>query len=443
MKFCPRPFMIAVLLAVLSSSVLASPAGNVSLTILPNGLKIIHREGHTINLVAADIWVKAGSVNETASNNGVSHFVEHMIFKSTGKYGPGEIDREIEGLGAELNGGTSRDWVHFYTTVAREYLPDALGILANAITGAQFRPEDIEKEHRVILDEIARADSDPSLRAFALFSQTAFKVHPYRWPPTGTKESINGLTRDDLVRYYDRYYTPENTCIAIAGDVSKSDAVALVQRAFAGYESRGSSDRSVADIPEEPPLTSPRIRRFRSLTSQAHIVLGYHVPPVSQFKEACALDVMLAVLGDTYQGRISTALSAKGIRFTTIKTDFISQRYPSTISALVSVEPKDVDAATSIILAEFQRLGNDPVPSGELEHAKRLVEGSDLFDQETFSGQARVLGLYESIASYDLALKYGSAVSSLAAADVMEVARKYFLAGRYCLAVIEPEQLQK
>lgn len=440
MKLFLQAHITAVLIAVFISPVFAASVGQVSVTTLPSGMKVIVREGHAINLAAVDIWIKAGSVNETSANNGVSHFVEHMIFKATEKYGPGQIDREIEGLGAELNGGTSRDYVHFYTTVASEYLPTALNVLADAITNARFNPEDMEKERQVILDEIARAESDPSRHAVNLFSRTAYTEHPYRMPPMGTKESISKLTRDELAAYYNQYYTPANTCVVIAGDVTRSNVPTLVQGAFSGYTKAAQANTAP---PAELPLASPKIQEFRSTVSDTFIVLGYHAPPASEFREVCALDVALALLGDTYRGRVSMALNARNIRFNKVTTEFIVQRYPSTFSILVSANPEDADKVAPVLLTELRRLGNEPIPKDELENAKRLVEGSDLFDQETFSGQARALGLYEMVASYDLALKYDSVVRSITASDITAAAAKYFTDTGYCMVTIRPEGAEK
>ena len=440
MTFYPHVFVTTVLLMVLSPPVLAATLDDVAVATLPSGMKVIVREGHAVNLAAVDVWIKAGSVNETEANSGVSHFVEHMIFKATRKYGPGQIDREIEGLGAELNGGTSRDWAHFYTTVASEYLPAALEILADAVTNAQFRPEDVERERGVILDEIARADSDPSHRAFDLFSQTAFAVHPYKLCPVGAKDSVSRLTREDLVAYYDRYYVPANVCVVIAGDIPKADAIALAGRAFAGFEG---ATQPAADPPPEAPMASPRVWRFRLPTERAYIVVGYHVA-AADFKEICALDVVLALFGDTYRGRVPAALNTSGIGFDEIAVNFITQRYATTFSVLVSVDPGDVDGAVPVLLAEFRRLVEERVPPDELAQAKRLVEGGDLFEQETFSGQARALGLYDSIASsYDLALKYGSTVRSVSDADIMAAVGKSFGEDNYCVVIIEPEPTSK
>jgi zinc protease len=417
---------------------LPSDAGSaeVFVTTLANGMKVIIKENHSINLAAVDVWVKAGSVNESPDKNGVAHFVEHMIFKATKKYGPGQIDREIEGLGAELNGGTSKDWVHFYTTVASEYLPVVLDALADAIINAQFRPEDIEKERQVILDEIARAENNPSQRAFDLFSQVAFSIHPYRLSPVGSRESVSKLTRDDLLTFYNRYYTPENTCVVIVGDVEYEVALELVKKAFAGFQSRSQTAESSLPFASEPTPGGTKVRHFPSLNGKTYVVVGYPAPPVSEFIDACTLDVILALFGDTHRGRISSALNAQGISFSIISTDFIAQRYPTTFSVCVGINKGDTSAVISAILSEFRRLTQELVSDGELAHAKRVVEGSDLFEQETVSGQARALGLYESVASYDLALKYGETVRSITTERLMAVAKKYFASNDCYIAVI-------
>ena len=435
MKFCHYILVILILAILLSTSAFA--ADNVTFNTLPNGMKVIVREGHSINLAAMEIWVKAGSINETQENNGVSHFVEHMIFKATQKYGPGQIDREIEGLGAELNGGTSKDWVHFFTTVDSEYLPTALGALADAIMNAQFRQEDMDKERSVILDEIARGESDPSRRAFNLFARTAFTSHPYMLTPAGTRESVNKLTREDMVAYYNKYYTPANTCVVITGDVVTADAIKLVQSTFAGFQRT-----SLSTEPKlEPAPTVPRTQRYVSSYDQTYVVMGYQGPSISEFKDVCALDVILSVLGDTNKGRLARDLITNKIKFSKIATDFIAQRHPSTFSIQIVVDPADKDKAISILQSEFDRLTKEALSIDELSQAKSLVEGGDMYEQETFSGQARILGLYESIGTYNLGLKYAGTVRAITAQDVLSAAQKYFGDGNYCLMLIEPKSV--
>jgi len=433
-----RVSLTALFLLLLTTEMSLHAAQNVTCTTLPNGLKVIVRESHETNLAAIEIWVRAGSVHETEANNGISHLIEHMTFKATPKHGPGELDRELEGLGAEVNGGTSKDWVHFYTTVASESLPKALDLLGDAISNVQFRPEDIDKERMVVMDEIAREQGDPAKMAFIDFAKTAFPTSPYRLSATGTHDVVAKLTHDDLLAYRNLYYTPDNICVVIVGDVSTDSATEMVRKAFAGLSGRqadgmtGGQDDGMTgrqDDVKNPEATAASLSKratFSGSGSQAYVVFGYPAPPVSEFKDACALDVILAILGETNRGRLASAFMSSGIPFTKIATDFMVQRYPSTVSALVAVNPRDADRAGTILQAEFHRLAGQPVTEGELFQAKRLVEGSDLFDQETFSGQARTMGLYASIGSYDMALNYSNTVDSLTASDIQDTARKYF-----------------
>jgi zinc protease len=432
--------VIILTLAAFTPPIFAGDADTVYSATLENGIKVIVREGHDINLAAVDIWVRAGSVNETDATSGVSHFTEHMIFKSTDKFGPGRLDREAEGMGAELNGGTSRDWVHFYTTVASEYLPATLAMLGDAITGARFLPDDIERERRVVLDEIAKEESNPSARAMDAFARTAYTTHPYRLPLTGTKESVARLLRSDMVDYYNKYYTPQNITVAIAGDVSQEDAAKMVRAAFSGMKSSPSSAVR-EEASKEPATTEPKVNHAKSATSQAYVVTGYMGPSASDFKDACAMDVILVILGDTQSGRLSAAFAGAGVRFGKISSDFTTQKYPSTISVLAATSPGAVDAAAGVILKEFKRLAEEPVSDAELASAKRIVEGGDLFDQEVYSGQARLLGIYDMVGTFDMSLRYASTVRSLSSQDIREAAKKYFKKGGEIRLVMEPDKV--
>jgi zinc protease len=172
---------------------------NVTSATLGNGLKVVVLEDRSIDLVAVDVWVRAGTINETEENNGVSHFIEHLLFKRTAKRGPGEVDKQIESLGATLDAITSRDWAHYRTVVARRYLPTAVEILADVMMRPEFDPHDIERERRVILDEIARRDSDQLQVALNSLYEAAFKEHPYRFTEEGTPDNVKKLSRQQIL----------------------------------------------------------------------------------------------------------------------------------------------------------------------------------------------------------------------------------------------------
>jgi zinc protease len=432
--------ILAVLLTAASGVCALGGPEDVFAGTLPNGMRVIVKEGHTVNLVSVDVWIKAGSVNEDASKNGISHLTEHMVFKATKKYGPGQIDREIEGIGAEVNGGTSKDYVHFYTTVASQYLPTALDVLSDAVMNALFRAEDVEKERRVVLDEIARDESDPLRRAIDMFIDSAYSTHPYRLHAAGSRDSVSKLTRDELYAYYCRRYTPRNTCVSVAGDVSLQDALKAVSRAFDGYE-RIHPDSGVDTVPpKEPARSEPSVHSFTwQQSSKAYVILGFPAAPASSMRDVCALDTIVELFGDTYRGRISSALSASQIKFGQVVTDFVTQKYPGMIYVVAVVAPSDVSKAADVILNEFRRVAADPVSMAESADAKSRALGSDLYEMETFSGQARILGMYDCISSCDQVQERASTIPGLSASDISSTAKAYFTGNNYTLVTIEPE----
>lgn len=410
-------------------------AEGTSVTTLANGMRVVVREKHTVKLAAVEIWFKAGSVNETPEQSGISHMIEHMLFKATSKYGPGQIDREIEGVGAELNGGTSKDWVHFYTTVASEYMPSVLDLLADAVTNPQFRTEDLDKERQVVLDEIARAESDSELRAINLFNRTAYGTHPYALPSVGMKDVIKRLTREELLSYYKKHYTPENTCVVIVGDVEKRAALKCVEKAFSSFQQPNELADSSPTVSRDQ---KPKVQRYKWSANESYAMLGFPAPASSDFNDVCAFDIFSVLLGDTFRGRVFQALNGAKIRYSKVSSDFLVQRYPSMIYVQVLVDPADLDKVPPIILSEFRKLTLEEISKSELAQAKGRVIGSDLYAQETFSGQANLLGLYSSIGSYDMAGDYSPTVGALRTSDLMDCARKYFSADNYTCIVVSP-----
>ncbi|MHB9126371.1 MAG: M16 family metallopeptidase [Armatimonadota bacterium] len=425
--------IVRVLLLSLILALASAASAEVWTTTLPGGMKVLIRDGHTANLVAVDVWVRAGSANETEAESGVSHFVEHMVFKATEKYGPGEVDRAIEGTGADLSGGTAKDYVHFYTTTASEHLGKALDVLSDAVGSALFRPEDVEKERMVLADEIARA-SDPEHRMFDLVCGGLFAGHSYSLPSTGTRGSIQRLTRDQLLEYYRKFYTPANTCVVIAGDISPREAVDLVRKAFAGYNRANSQALSVP--PSEP---EKKVLKGKYGGAWAHVGVGFAAPPASELRDLCALDVARAVLGDERRGRLVSALRAGKVRFSRVLVDYVPQRYAGVFYAYAAVHPDDAEKAQAILLSELCRLSDEPLTDEELEQARDLVVGSDLYEQETFAGQARALGLFEMLGKCDAAVTYAPTAGGISAEDVLSAARKCFRQDNYTSVVLTPQ----
>jgi predicted Zn-dependent peptidase len=172
-------------------------------------------------------------------------------------------------------------------------------------------------------------------------------------------------------------------------------------------------------------------------------MIGFPAVNSSRLRDVCAMDTLLAICGDTYRGRISSALTSAKIPFDVVLTDFVTQKYPGLFYVLVSISPSDEDKAASVVLGEFRKLATLPVGAGELAEGKARVEGGDLYELETFSGQARLLGMYETIASYDQLLDRKPTIDGLTASDITSTAKTFFSGDNYTLVVLEPEDKAK
>ncbi len=284
-----RVLIVAFLVGIAGSAALSQPNAP-SIRKLDNGLTVIVQEDHAADLVGVDVWVKAGSGNETDANNGVSHFIEHMIFSATAKREPGDMDLEMESLGATLDAHTSHDWAHFSTTVSSRYLDKALDVLSDALMNAQFREADLQDERPVILDEIAKKLSNPVAVCKDILAQELYKTHPYALPIEGTSRSIAKITRNDILDYYHKHYVAANAAVVIVGDVNTQEAVDAVGKAFQGLSSAAAPEVNNPTI--DTSSTKQVVKSLNGPYKQDYLAIGFIGPSGADYSDICATDVM-------------------------------------------------------------------------------------------------------------------------------------------------------
>lgn len=396
-------------------------AESIKLKTLPNGLRVLVREAHEAPLVTVDLWVRAGSARETSETNGVAHFMEHLLFRGTAKRGRGEVDRAIEELGATLNATTSRDWMHLYTTVASRYWQNALEVIADAVKNSALRPEDVEREQMIILDELARAADDPIRDANQRLAELLFRNHPYRLPVAATRDSIIRIQREQIVQFYRKYYVPNNASLVIVGDVTEAEAFAAAQKFFGDWQKREITDPEPA---AEPPPDAPRRAEFRVRRGLPTVGVAFLAPSVKEVADVCACDLLLALLGQR-DGLLTRLLVGQGVA-TRVTTEFLTQRYPGIFSIVVELPQKgDPARVEAMVVGALQQLAKTPVSEAELSRAKREILGNYLFSMETTEGQASTLGFYEMIDTYLFATEYEKNVQAVSAEDIRRVVEKY------------------
>ena len=432
-----RTILATITLVMFVRSLAWSQPAEPFVTQMGNGLTVIIREDHSAELVGVAVWVKAGSSNETEKNNGVSHFIEHLVFGATAKREPGEMDLEMESIGATLNARTSKDWAQFNTVVSSRYLRQALDVLADAMTAARFRDQDVDQERLVILDEIAKKEADPIALCKDYLARELYGAHPYRLPVEGTRESILAISRQDIIDYYRKYYVPKNMAVVLVGDVDKEQAVREIGLAFQGLGSAPEPKQSTIEV---APITQQVNKTIRAPLKSTCVAIGFHGPAGANYKDVCAVDVLLAYLGFGYRSWMAEELKGKMALATEVSADFLTQKHPGAISLIIQTSDANVEKVKGAIFAKIASIRNDGLTEGDLALAKRSLLGQYAFENETYGGMATSYGFYFAVSEPQFASKYVECVQSIRNDDVIQAAQKYLNPARAVVLVIGPNQ---
>lgn len=430
-----QPIAVLLILLAACSQAVCRPT-SASITTLPNGLTVITQEDHTSELVGIDIWVKAGTRFETRETNGVSHFLEHLLFGVTEKRKAGDMDREMESLGATLDAHTNRDYAHFSTTISSRYLTKALDILSDAVLHSQFPESSVQMERLVILDEIARKQSNANSVCQDLLSASVFGDHPYSLPLEGTAQSIKALSRQDIVDYYHLHYVPGNIAVVLVGDFDKA-AVSAVAAAFG-------SDTSTA--PAKPPQVTPAARPKSASDSvkmdfnNNYLTIGFLGPPAANTDEVCAMDVLVTYLGRGYHSWLSDELKVKQGLAQEGSADFVTAHDPGLVSIVAMAPPTHIPRAREAILGKLAQMGTVPIDAFELGRAKRSLLGQYAFQDETVGGRAGTLGFYYAVSDPLFAARYEANVQAVTADAVRKLAKQYLDRSGAAVIAVGPDQ---
>lgn len=409
--------------------------GEVTSYTLPNGLQVLIAPSKASDLVTMDVWVGAGTRRETAQNNGVAHFMEHLIFKGTPTQKPGDIDAAIENLGGSLNAATSNDWAHFYGTVGAEDAPAALAVLADAVQNAEMRQDDIDAEKPVILSEMAREANSATGQVARAFNALCFPTHPYGRPLLGTARNISNMPRETILDFYHAYYAPGNATLVLAGRLTPGEGLALAKKMFGAWPAHAvPSDKTLPEAPQ----TDIRTRSLTAPARRGFLQIGWRAPSVQNKPDAWVMDVMMTLLGQGGNNRLQQDLQQKSKLVGAVNTSYLTQRDPGTMSVSAEFDPGEYERVRDAVLAEAETLRETPVGPAELNAAKHTLLASYLFDTQTNTGRANALGFYSRIDTYLYDTEYVQNFESVSSADVQAIARKYLNPTAYTLVTLLP-----
>jgi zinc protease len=400
--------------------------------LLDNGLTVIIKEASSAPIVAIDVWVATGSINENDVNNGISHFFEHMLFKGTEKRGVGEIDRAIDALGARNNAATGKDFTHYFIITPSESFEEVLEIQADAIMNSAFDPGEIEKERLVILEEKRRSLDNPRSLLFDALYELSYSKHPYRRPILGTMESISGITRADFLEYHKKHYTPSNMAVIIVGDVKAKEALERVKAAFK-FEGPGT-------LPAQGEIEAPKGVKRRVIekkVNQAYMGMAFHGPSIRE-EDNYVMDVIATLLGEGGSSRLNREIKEEKQLVNSIEAFFFSQKDDGLFFVTAAMKEENLERVEEEVLKALAKLKSDAPSEAELEKAKTQLVTQYAFNSETNIQQAQNFGYYYAVAGdYSLALKYPDNIRQVTREDVKRVAKEYF-GEDYSIAIVKP-----
>ena len=400
----------------------AIPPG-VTVHTLENGLIIILREDHSSPVVSAQAWCRTGSIHEGDwLGAGLSHVLEHMLFKGTTTRGAGRIDQEVQAAGGYMNAYTSFDRTVYYINVPNTGASVAIDILCDIMQHATLPADELVKELDVIRREMDMGQDDPHRRASKRLFETAYTRSPYRFPVIGLLDVFNELKAEDIRGYYERRYAPNNVFFVIVGDF-KSDEVLLQMRE--GYKTTKAKALPPVVLTPEPRQTACREIIEEAPVELGHFHFAWHIPEL-QHPDIPALDVLSTLLGSGRSSRLYREVrDRKGL---VVHAD--AWTYSPGGSGLTGmsgmVEPDKFDAAREALLAEVERMKSELVPAAELAKAVKQFTAGTLATRKTMQGQAQDLG-GSWLAANDLNFseRYLAAVRRVTPEDLQTVARRY------------------
>ena len=420
---------------------------------LDNGLKLIVKEDHRAPVVVSQVWYKVGSSYEHDGITGVSHALEHMMFKGTKKHGPGEFSRIISDNGGDENAFTSQDYTAYFQTLEKSRLPISFELESDRMRNLTLPNKEFKKEIEVVKEERRwRTEDDPGSYAYEVLMATAFQTSPYRQPTIGWMSDLKTMKVGELRKWYERWYAPNNATLVVAGDV-KADKVYALAKKYFGPLKKG----KIPKVVEPTEVKQVGIKRavVKRPAELPDLLMAYKTPTLktaidSPDKvpewEPYALEVLSSILDGGNSSRLESNLVRGKEIAASIGLDYsLISRLDSvlTISGVPS-EGHTVDELEQGIRKELEDLKTSPVSNEELERVKTQVVADEIYQRDSIFYQAMIIGIFESVGlSWKLIDEYVDKVKAVTADQIQAVARKYLVDDDLTVVRLDPQPLDK
>ncbi len=416
----------------------AEPITGVNETIkygLENGMTVILERNVSSPVVAINVWVKTGSACELEGEYGLAHVHEHMLFKGTKRRQVGEVAAIVEAGGGDINAFTSFDETVYYIVSAKRFLPTALDLLSDVIENSTFDPVELDKELEVVTEEIRRGEDSPSRVLSQTLFSTAFRVHPYGRPIIGTKESVASFTREKILEFYRKWYSPDNMVLVVVGDFDPKEIKGQIDGTFGKISSRKTP---ACELTPEPTQNGTRSFVVGRDVNTGYFLFSFHTPSTSH-PDAPVLDVISEILGGGDSSRLYRKLKEERSTVNDIYAYSYGLKEGGLFVVGGAIDPDKAERTAKEVIAEINFFQTLPITSAELSRAKINIERDFIRAKETMQGQARKIGYFEvETGDHNYEVRYLDRVRAVTPEDIARVSRNYFSQENLTAGVLLP-----
>ncbi len=403
-------------------------------TLLPNGLRVVTAEMPHMASVAIGIWVGVGGRHEPARLNGISHFIEHLLFKGTKRRSAARISEAVEGIGGYLNAFTDEEHTCFYARAHGDRWPGLLDVLADMFLNSRLDPDEIRKERAVILEELAMYRDQPGELVHDLLNEAQFPEHPLGRPVIGTRASLRRLHRSDFISYLGSHYTTGATLIAAAGNIAHADLLRYVTELAPAFRS-GSRP---AFEPFDRPPAGPRVRLHTKATEQTHLGLGVRTASRHDPRRH-ALRLLNVVLGENMSSRLFQVIrETHGLTYN-IQSSLSTWADTGDIVVSAGLDSSELERTLRLVIGEFDRLAARPPGLAEVRRARDYILGQ--FDLSLESTENHMMWLGEQWLNHDSftpPVTIRDRIAAVTPAAIHRVARDFLTPPHRTLALVSP-----
>lgn len=413
-----------------------SYAQNVSTYKLDNGQTVVIEQVKNNPIVTIDTWIRTGSINEDDSNSGISHFLEHLFFKGTETHPTGDFDKILESKGAVTNAATSKDFTHYYITISSKYFDKALELHADMLLHPQIPRKEMEKERKVVLEEIAKDANSPANICYENLNNLLYATHPYKRKVIGSAKVVENVSREEILNYYKQHYAPSNMTTVIVGDVDPQHALAEIKKDFNKPYQKVSNNK----YKKEKMLSSQKRNTSYMPTQTGYMMIGFRDANISS-NDTYALDVLATILGDGRSSRLYQSLKEQKQLVNSISAGNSTMKDDGIFIINSNFLPLNAQKVENAIFTEINKIKEFGVSDTDLKIAKKVIETDTYYSRESVSNIAQELGYVITLTgNSEYYNSYLNKINKVTANDVKRVANKYLTKNNSAISIILPER---